>query len=75
MMDISCISSIAVESKKSCINETVMSSFVEPLPVDRRDPPATPEKEPDAITKLMKMSMAEVEAKDFVAEQILTLNL
>jgi hypothetical protein len=60
MMNCSTVSSIVGDSKKSCINETLMASFVEPLPVDRREPPATPEKEPDAMAKLMKISLTEV---------------
>lgn len=60
MMDCSTVSSIVGDNKRSCINETVMMSFVEPLPVDRREPPATPEKEPDATNKILKMSVTEV---------------
>jgi hypothetical protein len=62
-MDISCVSSIMPEptSKKTHIDETMMAaSFLEPLPPSRQEPPATPEKEPDATALVLKMPLAEV---------------
>ncbi|XP_065335100.1 DNA topoisomerase 2-binding protein 1-A [Cloeon dipterum] len=67
--DLSCVSAIAHQPpQQNKINETMMStvscatnmSFAEPRPPERREPPRTPEKEPDAAMKIMKLPITEI---------------